>query len=66
MKRRVVWGESFWIFWKSVRCFNSTSTHDFQAQHKSHIGKEMYIAITGFRRKKKYMKFMEDEFEERG
>ena len=80
MKRRVVWGESFWIFWKSVRCFNPTSTivilchmdekwffairtrsnqkvitsegvlpHDFQAQHKSHIGKEMYIAMTGFR-----------------
>ena len=75
MKRGLVWGESFWTFWKSVRCLNLTSTiailchmdekcfvairtrsnqkvitsegilpHNFQAQHKSHIGKEMYIA----------------------
>ena len=87
MKRRVVGGESFWIFWKSVRCFNPTSTivilchmdekcffairtrsnqkvitskgilpHEFKAQHKSHIGKEMYIAMTGFRLNHNYIK----------
>ena len=26
MKRTLVWEESFWIFWKSVRCLNPTST----------------------------------------
>ena len=26
-----------------------TLPHDFQAQHKSHIGKNMYIAMTGLR-----------------
>ena len=78
--RRVVWGETFWQFWKSVRAlkpdknvvvlchmdekwFYAIRTRNnqkvvtregvlpsnFDAQHKSHIGKEMCVVMTGYR-----------------
>ena len=77
--RRVIWAESFWLFWKSARCCNPkkvrfvlihmdekwffavksrTNTkvlteiglmpHDHHVQHKSHIGKTMFIVVTAF------------------
>ena len=77
--RRVVWAQTFWMFWKCIsaldpekyvvvlchmdeKWFYAIRTRsnqkvvtsegvlpcDFHAQHKSHIGKEMYVAMTGY------------------
>ena len=79
MMRRVVWAESFWLFWKSVmavpvdrvifvlihmdeKWFYAVRTRtnckvlvsiglegkNYYAHHKSHIGKEMYVACTAY------------------